>query len=190
MHFLETLAQDLRYALRILRKSPGFTAIAIISLAVGIGANTTIFSWTRAVLLHPLPGARDPGKIVAIESLAPSGEWLPTSYADFRDLRDHTKSLESIALTYPMALVVGAGTNAANSVERLPGELVSGVFFDVLGVQPELGRFFSGSERDDAQNAHAVAVISHSLWVNQYQSDPAVIGSNAQSTAIHLRLSA
>jgi predicted permease len=179
VNFLETLAQDVRYALRILRKSPGFTAIAIISLAVGIGANTTIFSWTRAVLLHPLPGARDPGKIIAIESLAPSGEWLPTSYPDFRDLRDHTRSLESITLTYPMALVVAAGTNAANSVsaERLPGELVSGAFFDVLGVQPELGRFFSGSERDDAQNAHAVAVISHSLWVNRYHSDPSAIGT-------------
>jgi predicted permease len=177
VNFLETLAQDVRYALRILRKSPGFTAIAIISLAVGIGANTTIFSWTRAVLLHPLPGARDPGKIIAIESLAPSGEWLPTSYPDFRDLRDNTKSVESITLTYPMALVVGAGTNAADSAERLPGELVSGTFFDVLGVQPEVGRFFSGTERDDAQNAHAVAVISHSLWVNRYQSNPAVIGT-------------
>lgn len=178
VNFLESLAQDVRYALRILRKSPGFTAIAILSLAVGIGANTTIFSWTRAVLLHPLPGARDPGKIIAIESLAPSGEWLPTSYPDFRDLRDHTKSLESITLTYPMALVVAVGTHAANSAERLPGELVSGTFFDVLGVRPERGRFFSGSERDDAQNAHAVAVISHWFWVNRYQSDPSVIGTS------------
>jgi len=178
-HFLETLAQDIRYGLRMLRKSPGFAAVAILTLAAGVGANTTIFSWTRAVLLHPLPGVGDPGGVVALESLAPSGEWLTTSYPDFRDLRKNTRSLESITLTYPMALAVGTGTNTENSpsAERLPGELVSGTFFDVLRVQPELGRFFLGSERDDAQNAHAVAVISHSLWLNKYRSDPLVIGA-------------
>ena len=94
--WLEEFLQDLRYGARMLRKNPGFTAIAVLTLALGIGANTTIFSWIRAVLLNPLPAAGDSSRVVALEELAPSGDWLPISYPDFRDLRDNSKLLDSM----------------------------------------------------------------------------------------------
>lgn len=148
--WLENFAQDVVYGLRMLRRDIAFTAVLVLTLAIGLGANTTIFSWIRAVLLNPLPGAAEPERVVELESLAPSGEWVPTSYLDFRDFRDHIKLLESMSVAQPMALAVGDDVY----VERVWGEVVSGNFFDVLHVQPEVGRFFTGEERNDAQNAH------------------------------------
>jgi predicted permease len=170
---MESLLRDVRYSLRMLGKNPGFAAVAILTIAIGIGASTTIFSWIRAVLLNPLPGASEPDRVVALESLTPSSEWVPTSYLDFRDFRDNLKLLESTTVAYPMDLAVGN----ERSVERIWSELVSGNYFDVLRVRPELGRFFSKAESDDEQNAHAVVIISHSLWRNRYHSDPAAIGA-------------
>jgi predicted permease len=171
--FFQALWHDLRFSLRIILKSPGFTATAVLTLALGIGANTTIFSWIHSVLLNPLPGAGQPERVMELESLAPSGEWVPTSYLDFRDFRDHSKLVESMSVAQPMALAVGNDV----SVERVWGETVSGNFFDVLRVQPEMGRFFSGVERDDTQNAHAVAVISHSFWHRHYNESASGIGA-------------
>jgi predicted permease len=168
-----SLLQDLRYSLRLLGKNPGFGAVAILTIAIGIGASTTIFSWIRSVLLNPLPGASQPERVVALESLTPSGEWVPTSYLDFQDFRDHSKLLESTTVAIPMDLAVGN----ERSVERTWGELVSGNYFDVLRVRPELGRFFSKAESGDEQNAHAVLIISHSFWTNRFHSDPAAIGA-------------
>ena len=170
---MHAILQDLRYALRMLAKSPGFTAVACLTLALGIGGNTTIFSWIRGVLLDPLPGAVHPDRVVALETLAPSGEWFPTSYPDFRDFRDRSKLVESISVAEPMALAIGNDVSA----ERVWGELVSGNFFDLLGVQPKFGRFFVDAERDEAQNAHPVVVISHSFWKSHFQSNPAVAGT-------------
>jgi len=170
---VEALWRDLRFGLRTLRKNPGFTAIAVLTLALGIGANTTIFSWIHSVLLNSLPGAGQPERVVELESLAPSGEWVPTSYLDFRDFRDHLKLVESMSVAQPMALAVGNDVG----VERVWSETVSGNFFDVLRVKPEIGRFFSGVERDDAQNAHAVAVISHSFWHSHYNESASAIGA-------------
>jgi predicted permease len=168
------LMPDLRYSLRTLGKAPGLTAVALLTIAIGLGASTTIFSWIRAVLLNPLPGAGEPARVVAIEELTPGADWVPTSYLDFRDLRDHCKSLESMSVAQPIPLAVGNET----TVEQIWGEVVSGNFFDVLRVKPELGRFFAGSERDDAQNSHPVVVISHSLWTSHYHSDASVIGAS------------
>jgi predicted permease len=170
------LIQDLRYALRQLRKSPGFSAVAILTIAVGIGASTTIFTWIRTVLLNPLPGAGQPSQVVALEETTPSGEWTPTSYLDFSDFRDHLRLIESMTVACPMDLAVGDET----SVERTWGELVSGNYFDVLRVQPEVGRFFSKAEDGDEQNAHAVVVISHALWKNRYHSDRSVGGTTVR----------
>lgn len=171
--FFEALWRDLRFSLRTILKSPGFTATAVLTLALGIGANTTIFSWIHSVLLNPLPGAGQPERVMELESLAPSGEWVPTSYLDFRDFRDHLKLVESMSVAQPMALAVGNDVR----VERVWGETVSGNFFDVLRVQPDIGRFFSGVERDDAQNAHPVAVISHSFWHSHYNESASAIGA-------------
>jgi predicted permease len=173
---LESFLGDIRYAFRQLRRNPGFATVVILTLAIGIGANTTIFSWTRAVLLNPLPGAGDSDRVAALESLTPSNDWTPTSHLDFRDLRDNSKMVESMAATYPTALAVGND----NNVERIWGEIVSGNYFDVLRVQPELGRFFAGAERGDDQNSSAVVVISHSLWVSHYHSDPAALGATVR----------
>jgi putative ABC transport system permease protein len=170
---METLFQDLCYSLRLLRKNPGFAAVAILTIAIGIGASTTIFSWIRSVLLSPLQGASEPERVVALETLTPSAEWVPTSYLDFTDFRDHAKLLESTTVSIPMDLAVGN----ENSVERTWGELVSGNYFDVLRVRPEVGRFFSKAETGDEQNAHAVLIISHALWANRFHSDPGAIGA-------------
>jgi predicted permease len=170
------LFQDLRYASRQLRRAPGFAAVAILTIAVGIGTSSTIFTWIRAVLLNPLPGASEPDRVLALEMLTPSGEWTPTSYPDFRDFRDNSKQLESMTVSSPMDLAVGNET----AVERIWGELVSGNYFDVLRVRPEVGRFFSKTESGDEQNAHAVVVISHELWKNRYHSDPSVAGTTVR----------
>lgn len=170
---LESFLADIRFAFRQLRHNPGFAAVIILTLAIGIGANTTIFSWTRAILLNPLPGVADPLRVVALESVTASGDWTPTSHLDFRDLRDHSRLVESMAATYPSALAVGDDQNT----ERNWGEIVSGNYFDVLRVQPELGRFFEGRERDDAQNSDAVVVLSHSFWASRYHSDPSALGA-------------
>src|SRR6516225_5446691 len=156
--------QDLRYALRTLRNSPGFAAVAILTIGVGIGASTTIFSWMRPMLLNPLPGATQPERIVAIENMAPDGEPITTSYLDFRDFRDNLKLLNLVAARVGNVFSVGD----VPETSQVWGEMVSGGFFDLLGIQPEAGRFFFDAERDDAQNAHAVVVISHSYWKNHY----------------------
>jgi predicted permease len=167
------LLPDLRYALRTLRNSPGFAAVAVLTIAIGIGANTAIFSWIRSLALNPLPGAEQPGRIIAIENTAPDGEPLTTSYLDFRDYRDNLRSINFVTAYRGYVFSVGDAPNP----ERVWGEMASGGLFDMLGIRPEAGRFFSAEERDDSQNVHAVVVISHSYWKSHYHSDPSAIGS-------------
>ena len=173
---MDAFLNDLKSAVRMLRKNPAFALVAVLTVGIGIGASTTVYSWIQAVLVNTLPGAGDPGRVVAIESLTPSGEWVPTSYLDFRDLRDHLKSFESMSVAVPMALAVGD----ERAVERKWGEAVSGNYFDLLRVKPLAGRFFSPEERGDELGAHPVVVISDSLWKNHYHSDPAAIGSTVR----------
>jgi predicted permease len=167
------LLQDLRYGLRSFRNSPGLTAVAVLTIAIGIGANTTIFSWLRSLLLNPLPGAEQPERIVAIENTAPDGEPITTSYLDFRDFRDNLRAVNFVTAYRGYVFSVGDAPNTG----RVWGEMASGGLFDMLGIKPEAGRFFSLQERDDAQDAHAVVVISHGYWKSHYHSDPSAIGS-------------
>lgn len=173
---MEALWNDLKSALRMLRKNPAFAAVAILTVGIGVGASTTVFSWIQAVLVNTLPGAGEPSRVVAVESLAPSGEWVPTSYLDFRDLRDHLKNVESMSVAVPMALAVGDDRN----VERNWGEAVSGNYFDVLRVKAAVGRFFSPEERGEELSAHPVVVISYSLWKDRYHSDASIIRSTVR----------
>jgi predicted permease len=173
---MNTLIRDIRYALRTLARSPGFTAVAVLTIGIGIGASTTIFSWMRSLMLNPLPGATQTERIVALENTAADGEPLTTSYLDFRDYRDNLRLVQDVTARAGNVFSVGD----APQTSQVWGELVSGNFFDLLGVQPEAGRFFSGSERDDAQNAHAVVVISHSYWKAHYHTDPTTIGSSVR----------
>jgi predicted permease len=165
--------QDLRYGLRVLLRNPGFLLVAVLTLALGIAANTTVFSWIHAVLLRPFPGASDPDRLVAFESLEPNLEGHNISYADYRDYRDNLKLLSGLAVSLlPNLLRVGEGEAA----QPVWAELVSGNYFEVLGVKPALGRFFSPDEYGDQPGAYPVAVISHRLWRTLFQSDPGVTG--------------
>ncbi|MGA2149411.1 MAG: ABC transporter permease [Bryobacteraceae bacterium] len=170
---MRTLGQDLRYALRGLLQKRGFTAVVVLTIGIGIGANTTVFSWMHGLLLNPLPGAAEPDRVVMVESVAPNGEPLTTSYLDYCDFRDHVGSFQVLSAIKPTALAVGED----RSIERVYGELVSGSYFDVMRVRPEIGRFFSSAERDDTQNVHAVAVISHRFWSSHYGLDRSAIGA-------------
>ncbi len=169
---MSTFGQDLRYALRGLSRNRGFAAVAILTIGIGIGANTTVYSWIHALLLNPLPGAVEPDRVVAVETVAANGDPLTTSYLDYCDFRDHLQSFQDISAVQPATLAVGDETT-----QPVWGELVSGNYFDLMRVRPEAGRFFSGAERDDAQNAHAVAVISHSFWKSRYNLSNSAMGA-------------
>jgi len=169
---MSTLRQDFRYALRGISRNKGFAAVAILTIGIGIGANTTVYSWIHALLLNPLPGASQPDRVVAVESVAANGEPLTTSYLDYRDFRDHLRSFESISALSQAALAVGDA-----SPEPVWGEIVSGNFFDVMRVRPAIGRFFAGAERGDEQNAHPVAVISYSFWKSRFNLGSSALGA-------------
>ena len=172
-NIMNTILRDLRYGLRTLTRNPGFAVVAVLTIGIGIGASTTIFSWMRSMLLNPLPGAVQAERVVAIENTAPDGEPLTTSYLDFTDFRDNLHLVNFVTARIGNVFSVGD----APRTEQVWGEMVSGGFFDMLGIQPEAGRFFSDAERDDAQNAHAVVVISHSYWKNHFHSAPSAVGA-------------
>lgn len=169
---MHTLGQDLRYALRNFRRSPGFAAVAILTIGIGIGANTTVYTWMHALLLNPLPGAAEPARVVAVESVAANGDPLTTSWLDYRDFRDRLHSFDAITAISPASLAVGDTVT-----QPVWGELVSPNYFDLMRVRPEAGRFFGGAERDDTQNAHGVAVISHAYWKSHYGMSPSAVGA-------------
>jgi len=169
---VNSLYQDVRYGFRKLRKSPGFTILAVLMLAIGIASSTAVFSWIEMVLLNPLPGVADGDRLVSFENTAPNGEFITTSYPDYRDYRDHLTLVSGLALAAPSAFSVGDDEHA----ERVFGELVSGNYFAVLGVKPILGRTFSPQEYGDAEGAYPVAVIGETLWNRRFQRDPSVLG--------------
>jgi predicted permease len=156
----------------MLAKNPGFTAVAVLTLALGIGATTTVFTWIDGVLLHPLPGVEKPDELLSFETVAANGEFLTTSYPDYRDYRDHLTSLAGLAATQPEPLSVGEEDHA----EQVWGELVSGNYFAVLGVKPALGRAFLPEEYGDKPGAFPIAVISYGLWRRRFNSDPQAVG--------------
>jgi predicted permease len=170
-----SLRQDIRYAFRMLLKSPGFSAIAVLTLALGIGANSTIFSWINSTLLNPIPGAVNTGNILAVTSGGNSRVPVPFSYPDFIDLRNRTTSFSSLAGSsiYPLNLTGKA------KPERTWGTLASANYFDFLGVHPILGRGFLPSE-DEKPGGATVVVISYRLWQLRYGGDASVIGRTLQ----------
>jgi predicted permease len=167
-----SLLQDLRYGWRVAAKSPGFSLVAVATLAIGIAANTTVFSWIDSVLLRPLAGAAEPERLAAFETRTPNGEYVTTSYADYRDIRDNVRLLDGIALAQPRAFSVGEQESAV----RVWGELVSGNYFAVLGVKPVVGRVFSPEEYGEKQGGYPVAVIGEGLWKRMFHGDPSAIG--------------
>ncbi|HKV25237.1 MAG TPA: ABC transporter permease [Candidatus Acidoferrum sp.] len=167
---MRSLWHDLRFAVRILRKNPLLSVVAVVTLALGIGANSTVFSWANATLLDPIPGMADPAHVVSLFAGTP-GRISSISYPDYRDLRAHNSSFSGLTGFSLWAMSITEGDRP----ERIWGALVSSNFFTVLGVRPLLGRGFSDSE-ESAPGGAPVAVISYRLWQTRYHADPRVLG--------------
>jgi putative ABC transport system permease protein len=167
---MSTVIQDLRYAVRMLAKNPGFTMAAVLTLALGIGANTAIFSVVNTVLLKPLPYA-EPDRLVAVESMNTRSAPVPfpLSYPDFFDFRASNHVFDDLVTSRGAQLTLtGAGTPV-----QLDGNMVTWDLFPALGIQPELGRGFLQAE--EAAGTHVV-VLSHALWQRQFGGDRGIVG--------------
>lgn len=196
--FLEALAQDLRYALRALRKNPGFTAIAVLTLAFGIGVNTAVFTAYNAVVLRPVE-ASDPGRLVQI-TRSTRDQFF--SYPDYQFYRDNSKAFSGIvAMAFFVSSMTGAGTappaTGANiagvaglqlpqaiggNSERVMAGMVSGNYFNVLGVGAVLGRTFLPEE--DRAGAQPVALLSHNFWERRFNRDIGLLGRSLRLNGV------
>jgi predicted permease len=169
--WLGDLRRDMLFGVRMMLRNPSLSIVAVLTLAIGIGACATAFSWINGILLQPLSGVADPMRLVTLESLTPNGAMVPNSYPDFRDFRDLLKSVD-VAVFHPAAFSVGPEGHG----ERIWGEMVSGNYFAVLGVQPEVGRLFQAAEVPDAAGKSPIAVVSNRYWRSHLGADPAVVG--------------
>lgn len=169
---MTSLLQDVRHALRMMKRNPGFTLVAVLTLAMGIATSVTVFGWVDTVVLHPLPGVAQPDRLMALETTTPGGEFVPNSYPDYMDFRDRLKQVDGIAVTRPAAFSVGKEDHA----ERISGELVSGNFFAVLGAKAKLGRTFLPEEYDDKPGAFPVVVVSERFWRSHLGADQQIAG--------------
>jgi predicted permease len=167
--------QDVRYSLRMIAKAPGYAAIAVLTLALGIGANTTIFSWINSTLLNPIPGLASPNEVVALSLGRGTDNPFPFTYPDFEAMRDGQQSFVGItaANIAPMSLT-GKG-----KPERVWGMVASANYFDLLGVRPVLGRGFL-PEEDTKPGGAPVAVISYRLWQTHFGANPDVVGQTLE----------
>src|SRR5271170_3412857 len=172
LQFIENLLRDVRFALRMLRKSPGFTAVAIVTLALGIGANAVVFSVLNALILHPLHLPQS-DSLYGIQHGNEASSYQ--SYPDYLDLRDRNRSFDDLAAYDAAQVGLDTGENAA----RVWIELVSGNYFDVLRLQPSLGRFFHASD-EHGPNSAPYIVLSHDYWHAHFQDDRAVVGRIVQ----------
>src|SRR5262245_29273525 len=167
------MLQDIRFGLRLLRRNPGFSAIAILCLALGIGANTAVLSWIEGVMLRPYPLVRDEESLFVIAGTAPEAtKGTDMSWPDFKDFERDATTIQAFIADRITRAVVGLGEQKA---ERVPGSTVSANYFDALGIKPILGRGFEPGE-DVGRNAHPVVVISHQLWQRRFGSDPGAVG--------------
>jgi len=182
MAFLHGVSEEIRYALRLLVRNPGFTAVATLSLALGIGANSAIFSLADALLLRPL-AISHPDSVVAISTdpATESGAMGGVSYPDYRDFRDKAQSFDGLVA---MNLArVGVAKSAKDSAHLRGALLVSGNFFQVLGVEPTIGRGFL-AEEDAVSGRNPVTVLAYDFWRTEFSADPAIIGSTIRINGI------
>jgi predicted permease len=169
---METLFHDMRFGFRRLIKTPAFTVIALLSLALGIGANTAVFSLVNIILFRPLPVA-NPQEVVSIAAVGKEGAMAAFSYPNYIDFRDRNEVLSGTLVS--RFVYMSLSRNGNN--EKIWGNLVSGNYFEVLGVKPALGRTFL-PEEDKTRLSHPVVVISHSLWQKRFGGDPSVVDSD------------
>ncbi len=168
---METLRHDLRYGMRMLIKNPGFTAGVALSLALGIGLNTAIFSLVNALLLRPLPGVEQPDNLIGIYDTRQGSGYFNVSYPDYLYYRERSQSFSDIVAHWPTPFALSSSGDPV----KVDGAIVSGNYFPTLGLKPVRGRFFL-PEEDRTPDAHPVAVISYSLWHRHFNSDPDLIG--------------
>ena len=175
---MHTFWQDVRYSLRMLRKNPGFAAVAVLSLALGIGANTTIFTVVNAILLNPLP-VKNITRLVEVDTIdsktlvtAANATKLGMSYPNFQDYARENQVFASVGcFVGPLPLTWSGGAEP----RQIFGQMVSANYFEILGLRPASGRFFLPDE-DTKPGGNNVAVVSYSLWANKFGSDPHVVG--------------
>src|SRR5216683_769447 len=169
---IETTLQDLRFGLRMLRRSPGFSVLAILCLTLGIGANAAVFSWVEGILFRPYPLVTHQEQLFALTGTA-RGESGPTgtSWPDILDFQRSCTLIDSFIVTKIMGTTLSIGDRA----EVTTGSIVSANYFDAIGVHPILGRGFELGE-DTGRNAHPVTVISYQLWKGRFKGDPEIIG--------------
>lgn len=182
---MDSVWRDLKYGLRTLARSPGFTAIAVLSLALGIGANTAIFTITNAVFLKPLP-VRDAARVMqvftvdhATTTTAANLARTPVSYLNYKDFRDQNQVFSGLVAFIP----VGVTLTGRGSPEPLAATLASANYFDVLGVKPALGRTFLPDE-DRQEGGNPVAVLSYALWVRLFGGDASALGKTVDLNSI------
>src|SRR6266702_1653168 len=169
---IETTLQDLRFGFRMLRRSPGFSALAILCLTLGIGANAAVFSWIEGILFRPYPAVTHQERLLALGGTE-RGEarGTPISWPDFLDLQRSCRLFDAFFVTKIMGTTLSIGDRA----EVTTGSIVSANYFDAIGVHPILGRGFEPGE-DTGRNAHPVTVISYQLWQGRFKGDPQIIG--------------
>lgn len=178
--FIENLIQDTRFGLRLFRRSPGFSILAILCLTLGIGANTAVFSWMEGILFRPYPAVTHQGRLVAIGGTA-RGEPLATelSWPDYLDLQRGCTLCEAVFVSK----ITGTTLSIGDRAERTIGSIVSANYFDAVGVHPILGRGFLPGE-DIGQSAHPVVVISYRLWQGRFKGDPEIIGKTQRLNGV------
>src|SRR6202167_2107470 len=174
--WFEPLGRDVRYALRQLRKSPGFTITATAMLAVAICANSTVFSWIDGTMLRPIPGARDTGDLVSLQRAERKFSTTPPfSYLDYRGLRELNHTFAGILAYHHDWITLTGGAQP----ERAYIANVSANYFDVLGIKPMLGRFFL-AEEETRPDAVPNVVLGYSVWKMRYAADPAIVGKSIE----------
>lgn len=170
--WLETAFQDIRYGVRILRRSPGFTALAVLCLTLGIGANAAVFSWIEGVLLRPFPLVLGQDRMFAITGTLRGQSGLEDlSWPDFLDLQNSS----TLAEAFVAEKITGAALGVGDRTERVTGSVVSANYFSALGVRPVLGRGFA-PEENIGRNAHPVVVISYRVWKERFGGEREVVG--------------
>ena len=170
---LANLLQDLRYGLRTLGKSPWFTTVAVLTLALGIGANTAVFSAVYGVLLKPLPFP-EPERLVFFWGVFSGGRNASTSPPDFLDYRAQTKSFEALAASIGHSGRLPTTLTGQGEAVRLNSSVVTAGYFEMLGIQPALGRTFSPEEEREGKDG--VIILSYGLWQRRFGGDPAILG--------------
>ena len=170
-HRVESAGRDLRHAWRMIFRMPGLSAVVILSLGVGIGVNTAVFSWIQALVLHPLPGVPDASRFHPVEPLAEAGTRPGASWREYLDLRERVRGFDDLVASRMVPLSLGE----AGRTERVSAQLVSDNFFSALSLQPALGRFPRADEAARA-GGEPVVVISDGFWLSRFGRAPTVVG--------------